>query len=198
MLSPELNASSCAYCFVCANLNQPFRYTLRRTLASISADSNAAAAQQTLRLPPPVTALAAEEADSDPFCAESADLQQYATNSSGWSWGNWVPMQCPHPNCQTLGFHTYEPSSTLTLVINTMNSTHVTNSAVLDRRNLVAVYSSGHANTKRGTVTGGSAQLACVHGCRCKRMILSKPHPSSLGGNLILATTKVSMTVVDI
>jgi hypothetical protein len=142
-----------------------------------------------------VTALAAAEADSDPFCAESADLQQYATNSSGWSWGNKVRMQCPHPNCQTLGYQTYGPNKTLTLSIDTLNSTRVTNGAVLERRNLVAVFSSGHANTKRGAVAGGSAQLACVHGCRCKRIMLRRPHPSLVGGNLILATTKVSMAV---
>jgi hypothetical protein len=151
--------------------------------------------QQVLPLPVPISPLAAAEADSDPFCAESAALQQYATSSTGWTWGNPIDLQssCPHPNCNTFGFYASGAGQTLQLTIDTQNSAIVTNGATLDRANLVAIYSSAHLAKWAGRI--GVGMMTCVSGCSCQPVLLTRPAPAFLGGKLVFAKTEVSVAV---
>jgi hypothetical protein len=192
-----------------ANVNQPVhlllvqldRYTVRATLANVLRQSTGGTGrrqqqQQALPLPTPISPLAAAEADSDPFCAESASLQQYATNSNGWIWGNFVETYfCPHPNCNILGFYGSGIGQTLELTIDTQSSATATNGAVLERLNLVVIFSSGHLPMWSGRI--GVAQLACVSGCSCQPVKLARPAPSSTGGKLAAARTEVRVCVCE-
>jgi hypothetical protein len=104
-----------------------------------------------LPLPAPISPLAAAEADSDPFCAESAALQQYATNSTGWGWKAAKDrFKYPHPNCYTYGFYSSGANKTLQLTIDTQNSTRISSSSStrLDRISLVGIFFAGTAFAK--------------------------------------------------
>jgi hypothetical protein len=148
--------------------------------------------QQALPLPPPISPVTAAEADIDPFCAESAALQQYATNSTGWAW-NLVSqaIPCPHSNCNTLGFSTSGAGKTLQLTIDTQQNN--TRGAPFERRSLVGIFFASKASNWWGRM--GVAQLACVCGCACKPAIMTVSTLRSQGENL-WGTLAISKTEV--
>jgi hypothetical protein len=179
------------------------RYTVQLTLKDVlRATSNGGVSlqqQQPQTLPPPISPLAAAEAGLDPFCAESAFLQQFATNSSGWTWEAAKDrFKCPHPNCYTYGFHSFGTNSTLQLTIDTQNSTRADGSTQIDNLSLVGIFLAGKSYARDWASRMGLAQLSCMSGCSCEP-VLMQPVKNATGGedfsgNLAFAKTQVSGT----
>lgn len=181
--------------------SQIIAYTVQLTLKDVlRATSNGGVSlqqQQPQTLPPPISPLAAAEAGLDPFCAESAFLQQFATNSSGWTWEAAKDrFKCPHPNCYTYGFHSFGTNSTLQLTIDTQNSTRADGSTQIDNLSLVGIFLAGKSYARDWASRMGLAQLSCMSGCSCEP-VLMQPVKNATGGedfsgNLAFAKTQVT------
>uniref|UniRef100_A0A383WFL8 SGNH hydrolase-type esterase domain-containing protein n=1 Tax=Tetradesmus obliquus TaxID=3088 RepID=A0A383WFL8_TETOB len=173
-------------------------YTLQLTLSNVMAATRGAPRspqQQQLPVPAPISPKAAAEAGVDPFCAEAVHLEQYATNSSGWSWGEGPHgLPCPHPNCIAWGFSATGAGKTLEFTIDTQNST---SGAALQRRSLLGIFQT--SRTADWLSKTGSAQLSCVSGCSCRpaQMKFESSASRSIGenswGNLGVASTEVRL-----
>uniref|UniRef100_A0A383WF64 SGNH hydrolase-type esterase domain-containing protein n=1 Tax=Tetradesmus obliquus TaxID=3088 RepID=A0A383WF64_TETOB len=170
-------------------------YTVRTALANVLGTTPGTPIrrrqQQQQPLPPPISPLAAAEADGNPFCAESSALQQYATNSNGWNWTNPDILPCPHPNCNTYAFSSSGAGQTLQLTVDTQSAATSTNGAALDRMRLTAIYINSKMVKWAGKV--GVAVMTCVSGCSCQPVMLSRPVPAANGGQLALAGTEVTL-----
>jgi hypothetical protein len=145
-------------------------------------------------LPTRISPLAApEESDSGTFCAESAALPQYATNSSGWTWG--IPLDefrpCPHPNCKTRGFYAAGAGKTLEFQIDTQSSVRSADGALPTRRSLVGIYYNARSNGWPARM--GVAQLSCVSGCSCSPVVMGLTERRQALGNLAAASTEVRL-----
>jgi hypothetical protein len=158
-----------------------------------AAAGSAGASRRQLPLPAAISPIAAAEGDSDPFCAESAALQQYVTNSSGWKTSTMLQaIPCPHPNCNTHGFAASGAGKTLEFMIDTQNSI---SGAAFERRALVGIFLA--TKTSDWWRRMGVAQLTCVRGCSCSpaKMAIADIHQQgdNFWGSLATTRTEVRL-----
>jgi hypothetical protein len=77
-------------------------------VASSSEEPYSALVQQLLQqLPPPVSALAADEADQDPLCAmdQGFPAAVSVSKNTSWTWGTDGSLAaCPHDHCRVWGY----------------------------------------------------------------------------------------------
>jgi hypothetical protein len=158
---------------------------LQQELARTAADGGASAAVQ-VRLPSPVSPLAALEADGDTFCAEGRDLDgvvdQSTVRANNWTWTNTAlgserdKLDCVRAaaargdsvNCGNWGLSTAGFGRYLDFEIDTKNIPG-DSSAQLGQRQLLLIYDRAMAEgAKVGTSNKPpTALVQCVSGCTC-------------------------------
>ncbi|WIA09726.1 hypothetical protein OEZ85_009106 [Tetradesmus obliquus] len=126
----------------------------------------------------PVSPLAAQEADGDPWCVESLAFQHWHNTTSQpkprqWTWQDAAVQDgtrryCDHYNCYRMGLTANRPGSALTLTVDTSSAVQrvaqqpkLYPAAALNKVQLAVLYT----QVPRGKL--GITRLSCVANCVC-------------------------------
>jgi hypothetical protein len=93
--------------------------------SSSSSSSSGGPPRTAWQLPPPVSPIAAREADGDTFCAEGAWFKDQVVNSSvitgGWKWVDEATRgslkYCNHFNCRKYGYQANGAGKSLDILV---------------------------------------------------------------------------------
>lgn len=141
-------------------------------------------------LPTPVSPVAAQQADTDAFCAEGRSFRRYvqthngSTSGSGgspasWTWSTLgIGKHCPSENCNAWGFQATGVGNYLDVIINASSINSLTDGTKLSHRFVVVFYAQGPLLPDRGV-----GRLRCVRGCTCASVLLQGATPTSIGAS---------------
>jgi hypothetical protein len=168
-------------------------YTVQETLAGEFRElANAPPRRlQQLRLPRPISPIATQEADGNPFCAESQRLQDLSANPGDWSFGSdRNHNSCPHENCHAYSYKAQGAGHTMMLTLDTtlQDNNNPPGSPDLEGRYLVVLYAQDWRAGKMG-----AARVRCVSGCSCRTMVL-EPSVASHQVNSIMGSDRVEVS----
>jgi hypothetical protein len=121
------------------------RYILQRELTNLANDvkpvraigsaavnrgpsGSSSSSSNSVALPPPISPIAAREADGDTFCAEGAWFKDQVVKSSvitgGWHWFDDAPpgslKYCDHFNCHKYGYRANGALKSLDILVSNM------------------------------------------------------------------------------